>query len=114
MLYHLQERGIEWVQLDHAHINTVMTMAYSPLGQAEILDDESLIEIAGQHDVSAAAIALAWVLRKREMITIPKAASLEHVRANAAALDVVLSPDELKALDRAFPPPTGPSPLAML
>jgi hypothetical protein len=35
------------------------------------------------------------------------------VRENRAALDLGLTQDELKELDRAFPPPTGPKPLAM-
>ncbi len=114
VLYHLGERGIEWDVLDDARLSGVATMAYSPLGQGEILDDEALRDIAEQHGVMPAAIALAWVLSRHKMIAIPKAASLEHVKQNAAAQDVALSPEDLRALDDAFPPPTGSSPLAIL
>lgn len=46
-------------------------------------------------------------------MVIPKAADIAHVRANAAALDVHLGPEDLAAMDRAFPQPAGKRPLAM-
>jgi diketogulonate reductase-like aldo/keto reductase len=45
---------------------------------------------------------------------IPKAVRPDHVRQNRAALDLALEPSVLAALDRAFPAPKGPEPLAML
>jgi diketogulonate reductase-like aldo/keto reductase len=48
------------------------------------------------------------------MIVIPKAARLEHVRENRGGLDVVLTEEDLLALDRAFPPLKGRSSLGML
>jgi diketogulonate reductase-like aldo/keto reductase len=42
------------------------------------------------------------------MMVIPKAATLEHVRENRAALDIRLTDQDLAELDRAFPPPTRP------
>lgn len=114
VLYNLGERGIEWDLLDHARLHEVATMAYSPLAQGDLMGDETLRDIAETHSVTPAAVALSWVMNQHATMTIPKAASLEHVKENAAALDVTLSREELKELDAAFPPPTGPSPLAIL
>jgi diketogulonate reductase-like aldo/keto reductase len=114
VLYHLGSRGIEWDLLPEAREQGIAIMAYSPLGQATILGNRTLRSIADKHRVSPAAIALAWVLRHDHVFTIPKAARPEHVRANAAAADLVLDAEDLKALDGAFPPPRGPTPLAML
>ncbi|HJQ61680.1 MAG TPA: aldo/keto reductase, partial [Burkholderiales bacterium] len=36
------------------------------------------------------------------------------VRENRAALDLTLTAEDLAELDRTFPPPKGPTPLAML
>jgi diketogulonate reductase-like aldo/keto reductase len=47
------------------------------------------------------------------VITIPKAVKPEHVRANWKALDVKLDPEDVKALDAAFPPPKKGTPLDM-
>jgi diketogulonate reductase-like aldo/keto reductase len=47
-------------------------------------------------------------------MVIPKAADPRHVRENRAALDVTLTSEDLKELDRAFPPPTRKRSLEML
>lgn len=51
------------------------------------------------------ATAARLVIRHPGVLAIPKAASIEHVVQNAAALDVVLSGEELAQLDRLYPPP---------
>jgi len=113
VLYHLGSRGIEWQLLPHCQKAKIMVMAYSPLGQGPILRRPALKAIADKHGCDAAAVALAWVLRKPGVIVIPKASNPAHVRANMKALDVVLDAEYLKALDAAFPPPQRGSPLDM-
>jgi diketogulonate reductase-like aldo/keto reductase len=113
VLYHLGSRGIEWQLLPHCQKAKIMVMAYSPLGQGPILRRPALKAIADKHGCDAAAVALAWVLRKPGVIVIPKASNPAHVRANMKALDVVLDAEDLKALDAAFPPPQRGSPLDM-
>ena len=113
VLYHLGERGIEWQLAADNQKADVLTMAYSPLGQASILDHSILAAIGRKYAVSAAAIALAFVLRNGAM-AIPKAASLEHVRANVKALDIVLDQQDLAEMNKVYPPPTRAARLAML
>jgi diketogulonate reductase-like aldo/keto reductase len=48
------------------------------------------------------------------VIAIPESADTDHVRANRAAADLVLDDAAMRALEHAFPPPSGPAPLAML
>ena len=114
VLYNLGSRGIDWDLLPEADAQGIAIMAYSPLDQGRILRDRVLKAVADRHGVTPAAVALAWVLRHDHVLTIPKAATPEHVRANAAAADLVLERQDLEALDKAFPPPKGPTPLAML
>lgn len=114
VLYHLGSRGIEFDLLPACRQAGVAVMAYSPLGQGQVLDDIVLVRIAKARDVAPATIALAWALRQPGVIVIPKASTLAHVEANAAAQDFVLDAAELAALDRAFPPPKRKTPLGML
>ncbi len=114
VLYHLGERGIEWELIPRCNERRVPIMAYSPLGQGDILFEPTVEDIAEKHGVAPATVALAWVLRQEGMIAIPKAANLDHVKANAAALGLALDPVDLEALDAAFPAPNGPSPLAII
>ena len=56
-------------------------MAYSPLG-----GDNNLVirdRIGAAHDCSAAAVALAWVIRNGNVIAIPESGVPAHVKENA-------------------------------
>jgi diketogulonate reductase-like aldo/keto reductase len=57
---------------------------------------------------------MAYLLRHPDVMAIPKAATPQHVRENLGALEVTLTPEDLKELDRAFPPPTRKRSLEML
>ena len=114
VLYHLGSRGIDFDQIADSAKHNVMVMAYSPLGQGEILDDAALAAVAKKHGVSSAAIAIAWTMRHPHVVSIPKASNLAHVQQNAAATNITLDAADLKALDQAFPPPQRKGPLGML
>ena len=114
VLYNLSRRGPEWDLVPWCRERGVAIMAYTPLGQGSMLGNRALAEIARRRGATPAQIALAWLLRQDGTIVIPKAARPEHVRENRGALDVVLTEEDLAALDRAFPPPKGRSALGML
>jgi diketogulonate reductase-like aldo/keto reductase len=114
VLYNLSRRGPEWDLLPWCRERGIAVMAYTPLGQGSLLRDRTLADIARRQHATPAQVALAWLLRQRGVIVIPKAAHLEHVRDNRAALGVVLTEEDLAALDRAFPPPKGKNSLGML
>ncbi len=114
VLYHLGSRGIEFELLPACQRDGIAVMAYSPLGQGAVLDSAALVKIAKARGLSPATIALAWVLRQPGVIAIPKAATLAHLEANAAAQDLALDAAELAALDQAFPPPKRKTALGML
>src|SRR5262249_1863430 len=104
-LHLLAGGGSEGGLLDFCRGAGVMVRPYPPLGRAPLLQQPPLQAMARKHGVEAAAIALAWVLRQANVVTIPKAAKPEHVRANLKALDVALDAEDLAALDAAFKPP---------
>ncbi len=114
VLYHLGSRGIDFDLIADSAKHNVMVMAYSPLGQGDILDDAALAAVAKKHSVSSAAIAIAWTMRHPHVVSIPKASNLAHVQQNAAATNITLDAADLKALDQAFPPPQRKGPLGML
>ena len=114
VLYHLGERGIEWELMPWMRQHGIPLMAYSPLGQGALLTKRNLASIAKGLGTTPAALALRWVLRGPGVIAIPESANLEHVRANRDALSLVLDRATLDALDAAFPPPAGPTRLAVI
>jgi aldehyde reductase len=114
VLYNLMRRGIEWDLLPALRARRMPVMAYSPLEQARLLRHKGLVALARRHGMSAAQVALAWLARHEDVIVIPKTSTPERLRENVAALERPLPPDALAELERLFPPPKGPQPLAML
>jgi diketogulonate reductase-like aldo/keto reductase len=114
VLYNLARRGPEGDLVPWCREHQVAVMAYTPLGSGGMLGNPVLGEIARRLGATPAQIALAWLLRQKSTIVIPKASRPEHVRENRGALDVQLTTEDLAALDRAFPPPKGNSSLGVL
>jgi diketogulonate reductase-like aldo/keto reductase len=104
--YHLGDRGIERDLLPWCARHGVPVMAYSPLGGpgANLLRAPTLAGIASAHGCSAAAVALAWAMRSNKVIAIPESGSSAHVKENAVALSLTLTPQDLQTLDTAYPP----------
>ena len=105
VFYNLGGRGIERDLLPWCERHGMPVMAYSPLGGlgASLLGDPILGRIAAAHGCSAAAVALAWTIRSGNVIAIPESGSAAHVRENAVALSLTLTPQELQTLDAAHP-----------
>jgi 2,5-diketo-D-gluconate reductase B len=59
---------------------------------------EELIAIAGAHGVSAAQIAIAWLLDQPDVIAIPKAQKESSQRSNLDALKVKLDDEDRSAI----------------
>ena len=114
VLYNLKHRGIEFDLLPWGEAQGLPIMAYSPLEIGPLQRASALRRVAERHGVSTAQIALAWVLRRPDVIAIPKASRLEHVRENRAALDLPFTEEDLADLDAAAPPPHRPTPLEMI
>lgn len=119
VLYHLASRGIEYDLLPWCQQQGLPVMAYCPLAQAGRLRDGLLNHtvvknIAQERGVTAAQVLLAWVISHRGVIAIPKASDIDHVEQNAAALNIVLTAEELALLDKAYPAPGRKTPLDMV
>ena len=114
ILYNVTERGAEFDLLPQLARQDIPVMAYSPVGQGRLPHSPALAAIGKRQGVTLFQVALAWVLRDPRVIAIPKASDEDHVRANRQAIDIVLTPDDLAAIDADFPPPTRKTRLAML
>ena len=114
ILYNLSRRWPEAALMDWSRRRNQPLMIYSPLEQGRLPEGGALGAIAAERGVTPMQVALAWVLRHEDMFVVPKASRIAHVDENLGALDIVLTDDELAALDTAFPPPAGDAPLELL
>jgi aryl-alcohol dehydrogenase-like predicted oxidoreductase len=61
-------------------------------------------ELAAARKITPAQLALSWVLGSgKHVVTIPGTRSLARLEENAAAAEIVLTADERRAIDAAFP-----------
>jgi diketogulonate reductase-like aldo/keto reductase len=108
VLYHPASRGIEFDLLPWCAGHGIPVMAYSPLGHdvRRLLGSRALQAVARRHGSTPAAVAIAWGLRAGNVISIPKAADLAHVRENAGVAAIELTADDLAAIDAVHRPPS--------
>ena len=108
VLYHLDERGIEHQVIPWCEKHDVAVVGYSPFGHGGFPKPTSkggavLAEIAAAHDATARQVALAFLVRRPSLFTIPKAADRRHCEENAGAGTLRLSKDEVARIEAAFP-----------
>ena len=66
---------------------------------------QGLEAFAEKKAASPSQIALAWILAKgNDIVPIPGTKRRSYLESNAAAVDIVLSPDDVAQLDALFPP----------
>ena len=81
---------------------------YFPLGSAftggpmRLAQDPAVAEVAERRGISAAQVALAWLLARYErMLLIPGTTSVQHLEENMAVADVELDGEDLAGLENA-------------
>jgi len=119
VLYHLKERAIEHAVIPWCEQHEVAVVAYSPFGhddfpQANSKAGRVLAKIADAHGATPRQVALAFLTRKTTVFAIPKASRAEHAAENAGAADLMLSENEIAAIDAALPRGPAPRGLPML
>jgi diketogulonate reductase-like aldo/keto reductase len=106
--YNLARRGVESGVLPWCRRRGIPLMACSPIEQGQLLARPALHKVAQRHGATPAQVALAWVIGHEGVMTLPRAASPEHVQENHGALSLELTPDDSIELDGAFAPPARP------
>jgi len=100
-MYNLSNRQDEDV-LDYADAHHIAFIPWFPLATGELIKDATLTNIAQKYSASPAQIALAWLLKRSDVILpIPGTKSSDHELQNIQAQDIDLSQadfDALKAL----------------
>jgi 2,5-diketo-D-gluconate reductase A len=90
----------------------IATQAWSPIAQGQVLDDETIGEIAERAGRTPAQVILRWHVQ-RGNIVFPKSTTPARIEENFALFDFELEPDDVSridALDRGEEGRNGPHP----
>lgn len=116
-VYHsASQRGVEFDLLPWMRARAMPLLAHSPLDEGALVGARApavLREIAARHGATPAQVALAALLARPGVMPIPKAGREAHLRDNFGATALRLAPEDLAALDLAFPPLLAKQPLAL-
>ncbi|WP_309545087.1 MULTISPECIES: aldo/keto reductase [unclassified Arenibacter] len=85
--------------IDFCNKNTIQYEAWSPLMQGHIFELDMMKEMAAKYNKTIAQIVLRWDLQKG-VVTIPKSAKKERIRANANIFDFELAAGDVKKLEQ--------------
>jgi 2,5-diketo-D-gluconate reductase A len=90
----LQQPGL---RREHAE-RGIVTEAWSPLAQGEVLDEPVIVEIAEAHDKTPAQVVIRWHLQLGNVV-IPKSVTPERIEENFDVFDFHLSESEMAAIE---------------
>jgi pyridoxine 4-dehydrogenase len=87
--------------LDYCEQQNIAFIPWAPMAQGGLNGSDSPVATAARsHQVSAGAVALAWLLQRSPVILpIPGTSTVAHLEENMKAADLKLTADELAALD---------------
>jgi 2,5-diketo-D-gluconate reductase A len=91
----LQQAELRAWHADHQ----IVTEAWSPLAQGELLDDETIVAIAERHGKTPAQAVLRWHLQLGNVV-FPKSVTPERIRENIELFDFELSDAEMAEFER--------------
>jgi len=111
--YSLSERGVEFDLLPRMHQLRMPLMAYCPIDGGRIAQHARLVKLAAAANLTAAQLALAWLLRQSGVIVIPKAGSEAHLLENWQSQATAIPDETWSTLEAMFPKPTRKCGLAM-
>jgi len=84
--------------------NKILIIAWRPLEKGELAKPgfKILDELAEKYNKTQVQIALNWLISKKNIITIVKASSIEHIKENLGAISWRLGKEDIDRLDNEF------------
>jgi diketogulonate reductase-like aldo/keto reductase len=106
--YNLIDRSSENEMLPYCRQRNITMIAYSPLGQGNIfLEADSLRclkTIAEKYQKNISQVILRWFVSKENVVTVTKAANIQHIKENAESADFLMDPDDINIIDNLATP----------
>ncbi|HEV2389439.1 MAG TPA: aldo/keto reductase, partial [Nitrososphaerales archaeon] len=100
--YSLTHRAVESELIPFCEREKLTVIAYSPLDTGKIPNRKVPSSLLEKYGMTPAQLMLNWVTYREAVVTIPKAANLEHVEEDAASVTTRISGEDYQALSRAF------------
>lgn len=102
--YNVQYREVEKAGLvKYSQENDVMLVAWRPLQKAAIDVPEIITKLATKYDKTPFQIMLNWLISQKNVVTIAKTSSVEHLKENLGALGWKMEESDIELIRKDFP-----------
>jgi diketogulonate reductase-like aldo/keto reductase len=91
---HFQQQGLRH---EHAELG-VVTEAWSPLAQGQVLEEPAIVEIAASHSKTPGQVVIRWHLQLGNVV-IPKSVTPERIEQNLDVFGFELAEEEMRAIE---------------
>lgn len=85
--------------LGYCQENGIVLTAYSPLKDG-VMQNETVQAVARKHNTTGAQVALRWLTRQPQVVTIPMSTDRAHMQQNLDALTLALDEEDVQRLNR--------------
>jgi diketogulonate reductase-like aldo/keto reductase len=101
----LHTKDMESKIIPYCQKNDIAVIAYRPLAYGQLAKPgiPLLDELAEKYKKTPAQIAINWLISKPNVVTIPKAVKIEHIKENLGAIGWHLGEEDMHRLDHDFP-----------
>lgn len=91
--------------VDYCQTHDVLLVAWRPIQKGILThpDNELLEQLCKKYHKTASQIAINWLISQKNIVTLSKMSTQEHLEENLGALDFVLSEEDIIRLDKEFP-----------
>ncbi len=93
----LHPRFSQTEQRDFHSDHGILTEAWSPLAQGQVLDDPAVLGIAEAHGRTPAQVVLRWHIQLGNVV-IPKSATPDRIKENFEVFDFALEEEQMEAI----------------
>lgn len=94
--------NVESEIIPYCQENNMIIIAYQPIARSTLARPgfEILDKLAEKYNKTQAQIAINWLISKKNIITIPKASNIEHLKENLGAIGWKLKQEDINNLDK--------------
>ncbi|SRR5260221_8061901 len=90
--------------VEYCQSHDIMLVAWRPLQKGLILQGNTLLQdICTKYDKTPSQIAINWLISQKNVVTLSKMGSQEHLEENLGALGWEMTKDDREKLDKEFP-----------
>lgn len=102
--YNVQYREVEARGvIQHAQEHDVLAVAWRPVQKGELTENQLMTDLAEKYAKTTTQIAINWLVSQKNVVTIAKTSSKEHLLENLGALDFTMSDEDIERIRSEYP-----------